>query len=298
MKGENDSNYKDGCQSQQTNTNTLINEIEEEEDEKFYYSTTSYMFEMDHNNGGLVRLDGTRSEGDMDQASLFSFDFNNKGGDIHDIVYVAVWNKNISQEESSMNALFWTLKHGVINPNSAIVFLIHIFPQTKYIPTLLGMIPISQVNEEQKEKFMAQERSKRRLFLKKFVDICTAFKVKVDTILIESDMEGKAILDLIPICNIRKLILGTSKANIKKMMSRRGNGTAYQILQNAPEFCEVKIICEGKEIVELQMFESLSLRSDSIGSPKSSDSQSRNLAQESQNESNRCKGCFRAKVMP
>lgn len=134
MKGEYESNCKDESQSQQTNTNTLINEIEEE-DEKFYYSTTSYMFEMDHNNGGLVRLNSTRSEGEMDQASLFSFDFNNKGGDIHDIVYVAVWNKNISQEESSMDALFWTLKHGVINPNSAIVFLIHIFPQTKLIPT-------------------------------------------------------------------------------------------------------------------------------------------------------------------
>lgn len=40
-------------------------------------------------------------------------------------------------------------------------------------------------------------------------------KVKVDTVLIESDMEGKAILDLIPILNIRKLVLGASKTAVR-----------------------------------------------------------------------------------
>lgn len=43
-------------------------------------------------------------------------------------------------------------------------------------------------------------------------------KVKVDTILIESDMEAKAILDLIPILNIRKLVLGASKATIRYIL--------------------------------------------------------------------------------
>lgn len=40
-------------------------------------------------------------------------------------------------------------------------------------------------------------------------------KVTVDTILIESDMEAKAILDLIPILNIRKLVLYTTKSNLR-----------------------------------------------------------------------------------
>lgn len=106
------------------NGNNLVNEIEElEEEEKFYYSTSD-LFEIDH--GGEV------------EGSLFSFDFNNKGE--HDIVYVVVGNNSSANTnkislESSIDALFWTLKHGVINPNSAIVFLIHIFPQTKLIPT-------------------------------------------------------------------------------------------------------------------------------------------------------------------
>ncbi|KAJ8562625.1 hypothetical protein K7X08_031077 [Anisodus acutangulus] len=172
------------------NDNSLVNEIKEvEEEEKFYYSTSD-LFEIDHH--GEV------------EGSLFSFDFHNH--DEHDVVYAAVWNKNVSQEESSMDALLWTLNHVVINPSSTIVFLIHIFPQTNFIP-------ISHTDTHTK--------------LHKKIFILERQKVKVDTILIESDMEAKAILNLIPICNIRKLILGTSKANLKKMKSsRRGNGTA------------------------------------------------------------------------
>ena len=35
----------------------------------------------------------------------------------------------------------------------------------------------------------------------------------------------------------------------RKWKSRRGSGIADQVLDNAPEFCEVKIICEGQEVV-------------------------------------------------
>jgi len=34
------------------------------------------------------------------------------------------------------------------------------------------------------------------------------------------------------------------------MRSRKGSGIADQILQNAPEGCDVSIVCEGKEVNE------------------------------------------------
>lgn len=37
----------------------------------------------------------------------------------------------------------------------------------------------------------------------------------MDTVLIESDAEAKAMLDLIPILNITKLVLGTTKADLR-----------------------------------------------------------------------------------
>ncbi|XP_059307068.1 uncharacterized protein LOC132058762 isoform X1 [Lycium ferocissimum] len=252
---------------------SLGNEIEEEEE--IEYVAASELFEMNRELATIKEEDGSNS--------LYSFDFHNNKGRDH--FYVVVGNSKMISKESSMDALLWTLDHAV----DTIVFLIHIFPQINYIPTPLGMIPVSQVSAEHKENYMAQERGKRRLFLQEFFDASAATKVKVDTILIESDTEAKAILDLIPICNIRKLILGTSKANLKKLKSRKGSGgTTDQILLNAPEFCEVKIICEGKEMVELHMFESL----DST-SPKPIQSHD---IQANNEESFGC-GCFKARVI-
>ncbi|CAN4125956.1 unnamed protein product [Withania somnifera] len=284
--------------SNNTGLGNEIEEIEEDQDPELgtnNYIRASELLEINNDNrgGGLATIkEGHEVEG----SSLYSFDFHNNG---NAVVYVAVGNSssgNKISKESSMDALLWTLKHAVADPSSTILFLIHIYPETKYIPTPLGLIPIGQVSAEQKENYMVQERVKRRHFLQKFIDACAATKVKVDTILLESDTEAKAILDLIPICNIRRLILGASKANLKKLKSKKGNGTADQILLNAPEFCEVKIICEGKEMVELQMFESPSPQATTGNSPKPIQSHTQNENQ-AQDGSFGC-GCFKARVMP
>ncbi|MCD7451515.1 hypothetical protein HAX54_012400 [Datura stramonium] len=285
-----------GRRSGSSSLGNEIEEIEEEEDQEQgtnggYVPATELLEINNDNRDGLATI----KEGIEVEGSLYSFDFHNNG---KAVVYVAVGNSsgNKISKEASMDALLWTLNHAVPDPSSTILFLIHIYPETKYIPTPLGLIPVGQVSAAQKENHMAQERGKRRNFLQKFFDACAATKVKVDTILIESDTEAKAILDLIPICNIRRLILGTSKANLKKLKSRKGSGTADQILLNAPEFCEVKIICEGKEMVELQMFESPSPRAATGESPKTTQSYTQDQNQ-AQNESFGC-GCFKARVMP
>ncbi|XP_073158375.1 uncharacterized protein [Henckelia pumila] len=148
------------------------------------------------------------------EGSLFSFDFHGGsggGGGGGDCVYVAVWKQN---EEASMDALIWAMKNTVFS-SSTVVFLIHVFPETKFIPSPLGKLAVSQVNPEQKENYMAQERGKRSEFLQKFLNIrpTSNFQIKMDTILIESDMEAKAILDLIHILYIKKLVLGANKSN-------------------------------------------------------------------------------------
>lgn len=60
------------------------------------------------------------------EGSLFSVDFH--GRDHQDSVYVAV-----GKSESSMYALSWTLQH-LVNP-STIIYLIHVFPEIKHIPS-------------------------------------------------------------------------------------------------------------------------------------------------------------------
>lgn len=48
-----------------------------------------------------------------------------------------------------------------------------------------------------------------------------------------------------------------SNSNCRKLRSRKGNETVDQMVQNMPEFCELHIICEGKEVMlEKQIVES------------------------------------------
>uniref|UniRef100_A0A0E0IHH6 Uncharacterized protein n=1 Tax=Oryza nivara TaxID=4536 RepID=A0A0E0IHH6_ORYNI len=154
-------------------------------------------------------------------------------------VYVAV-----GKGGSSMEALSWALRR-LASPRS-FVYLVHVFPVVISIPTGLGMMPKSQANPEQVETYMNQERSKRRVMLQKYLDHCRNFQVNVDVYLIESDHVADAILELIPVFHVQQLVLGVSKSNLRKF--KRGNTIAGQVQKNAPLYCEVKIVCDGKEV--------------------------------------------------
>ncbi|KAK7387672.1 hypothetical protein VNO78_22460 [Psophocarpus tetragonolobus] len=169
-----------------------------------------------------------------------------------DCVYVAV-GKGKGKSDTSMDALSWTLNN--LATHSTIIYLIHVFPEIKHIPNPLGigMIPRNQVSPEQVESYIDQERGKRREVLQKFLQSCSTSKVKVDTILIESDLVAKAILDLIPILQIRNLVIGANKLHLRKSKSRKGNSVGDQILKKAPQSCKVRIICERKEVNEQMM---------------------------------------------
>lgn len=55
-------------------------------------------------------------------------------------------------------------------------------------------------------------------------------KVKVETILIERETEGKAILDLIPILNIRKLVLGATKSSVRYNNKNNNQDAIFSII--------------------------------------------------------------------
>ncbi|XP_048637319.1 uncharacterized protein LOC106401446 isoform X2 [Brassica napus] len=120
---------------------------------------------------------------------------------------------------------------------------------TSSLTLVLGRLAREQASQEQLDAFMSQEREKRRTLLNKFLQACSASKVKVETILVESDSVAKAIQDLTTILNIKKLVLGIDKSNARKAKSLKGNSVAEQIMRSSSaETCEVKVICQGKEI--------------------------------------------------
>ncbi|KAL5056642.1 hypothetical protein RYX36_037324 [Vicia faba] len=177
------------------------------------------------------------------ESSVFSIDIHNNIKK-YDVVYVAV-----GETGSSMGALSWTLKH-LVNPNSTTVSLLHIFPQAKRIPTPLGKIPRKCVSQEHVNNYLSQEKMKRKILLQKFIDMCTGSKVKVEMLLIENDNIGKAIVDLVKNLSIRKLVIGTTQSNLRKHVPRRQNSTAEMVLKSIEERCDVKIICEGREVID------------------------------------------------
>ncbi|XP_050370450.1 U-box domain-containing protein 35 [Argentina anserina] len=257
--GEDDDQYQfqDQLQYECNISRTSVWEIEEEEEDDHHHEGSNYSIGVSHASIPIEirELFGDKRYFPMPSIKEEQYDHinglpqssssYNSNGDIVNCVYVAV-----GKSESSMDALNYAVRQLLLSPNT-ILYLIHVFPEIKYIPSPLGKLPKSQVSSEQVESFMAQESGKRRQLLQKYIDACSAAKVKVDTLLIESDMIAKAIVDLIPILNIRKLVLGTDKSNLRKLMSGKGaSGIADQVLQSAPqEGCEINIICQGNQVM-------------------------------------------------
>ncbi|MQM04305.1 hypothetical protein Taro_037099 [Colocasia esculenta] len=201
-------------------------------------------------------------------------------------VYVAV-----GKGGSSMDALVWALKQ--LNSSSGFVYLVHVFPEVHHIPTPLGMLPKKQVTPQQVETHTSHERSKRRALLHKYISLCYSVKVQVDTILIESDLVAKAILELIPVLRIRKLIMGTSKSNLR--MIRRGSGKVGQVVKDVPEYCEVKIVCEGQQ-VKITVDEASSSPSPRDSKEDSGGGSNKSLDEERKGGTSAC-NCFSRKFM-
>ncbi|CAL9751527.1 unnamed protein product [Musa acuminata subsp. burmannicoides] len=188
--------------------------------------------------------------------------------DVDDDVYVAV-----GKGSSSIVALSWALMHAATKPSS-FVYLVHVFPPVHHIPTPLGLLPKEQVSQAQVESYMHQERVKRQNMLHKLLDLCQSFEVQFDTCLIESDQIVKAVTELIPVLHIKRLIVGTSKSNLRKW--KKGSCKAVQIQQKAPACCEVKIICAGRQVSAPDQSMSSSPASDNPHSDKNTDGETRN----------------------
>lgn len=153
-------------------------------------------------------------------------------------VYVAVGKDDI-------DVLKWALNHA-ISPGCC-VFLVHVFPPLTYIPTPVGRLARSQLSQEQLRVYINEENNRRRNLLQKYIRLCTDAKVAVDTLLLESNTTTKAILQLIPVLNITNLVIGTKKPLSTRLLGKR-MATGEFVKKNAPEFCEVTIVYEGKKM--------------------------------------------------
>ncbi|XP_054777625.1 U-box domain-containing protein 35-like [Prosopis cineraria] len=235
-----------------------INEDKYEEEEEGRYS--------DSDSDSLFGIQGPNEEGlepireEDCESSVFSLDFRNW----NDVVHVCVGKHG---DKSSFEALSWTLKHW-ITPFTTLC-LLHVFPLVRLIPSPLGKLPRSHVNKPHVNLYLDQHKCKRKRLLQRFIDLCLASQVKVETILNEGDNVAKSIVDVINNVGVRKLVLGITKSNLRKTVSRRKKAIAGDVVKKAPENCDVKIICEGKDVI-YDIVGAASPRSSQSGTPRSS----------------------------
>ncbi|KAF5957454.1 hypothetical protein HYC85_004679 [Camellia sinensis] len=162
----------------------------------------------------------------------------NKDRDMND-VYVAVG-------RDDLGVVKWAIDHAV-SPGAR-VFLVHVFPRITYIPTPVGKLSRSQLSEEQVRVYINEDNNRRRHLLQKYIRLCNDAKVTVDTMLLESNTTAKAILDLIPVLNITNLVIGTKRPSSSRRLMMKGMGKGEYVKKNAPEFCEVSIVYDGKKL--------------------------------------------------
>ncbi|XP_021801709.1 uncharacterized protein LOC110745869 isoform X2 [Prunus avium] len=153
-------------------------------------------------------------------------------------VYVAVG-------KDDTDVLKWTLDNAV-SPGTR-VFLVHVFPPITYIPTPVGRLAKSQLTDDQVRLYINEESNKRRNLLQKYVSLCNDAKVTVETMLLDSKDTAKAILDLIPVLCIIHLVIGTKRPPHSRLVRKKLSLGEF-VRKNAPDFCEVSIVHEGKKV--------------------------------------------------
>ncbi|KAH9297420.1 hypothetical protein KI387_029102, partial [Taxus chinensis] len=109
-----------------------------------------------------------------------------------------------------------------------------------------GKLRETEVGQDILDAFRKDEEEKMELLLKKYIMLCSNFKVKAEALTVEKGEAHKAIVGLISELRIRKLVIGTtSSSSISRKMKLTGDRADY-VQKHVPDFCKLFIVCKGK----------------------------------------------------
>ncbi|CAJ1943779.1 unnamed protein product [Sphenostylis stenocarpa] len=155
-----------------------------------------------------------------------------------DDLYVAVG-------KDDLDVVKWALEHAV-SPGSRI-FLIHVSSPITSIPTPVGRFERSKLTPQQVRLYVNEVNIKRKDLLQKYIQMSNEAKVTAETLLLESNDTGKAILDLVSILNITNLVIGIKKLPYTRRNHKLSKGEFVK--KHAPNACEVTLVYNGEVFV-------------------------------------------------
>lgn len=160
-----------------------------------------------------------------------------------DKIYVAVGN----DAQDGFKTLNWALRKWNSHPISIVILHVTHNISKDYVYTPFGKLPARSVNDEKLEVLKKDEQDKINKLFSKYIAFCG--KVPAEILEVEKFDEPmqKRILDLIFGLGITKLVMGFSfmKPSLK---SRGAISGLFYVHQHKPAFCELFIVCAGKQV--------------------------------------------------
>ncbi|KAK7361336.1 hypothetical protein VNO77_03387 [Canavalia gladiata] len=158
-------------------------------------------------------------------------------------IYVAVGYDIVD----GFQTLRWALRKW--NPHSISIVILHVKYNTSknYVETLLGKLPVEGACEQKLARDRKYEQRIINKLLSEYIALCD--NVPAETFEVEKFDEPmhRRTIDLILGLGITKLIMGFSfmKPSLKSKVDING---LFYVHQHKPAFCDLFIICEGKQV--------------------------------------------------
>ncbi|KAL2349012.1 hypothetical protein Fmac_003012 [Flemingia macrophylla] len=158
-------------------------------------------------------------------------------------IYVAVGN----DVQDGFKTLNWALKKWNSRPISIVILHVTHTCPNDYVNTPFGKLPARSVSEEKLQILRKDEKEKINEMLSNYISFCG--KVPTEIVEVEKLDEPmqKRVIDLIFGLGITKLVMGFSFMK-PSMKSKGAISGLFYVHQHKPGFCELFIICGGKQV--------------------------------------------------
>ncbi|KAJ7943737.1 Kinase family protein [Quillaja saponaria] len=158
-------------------------------------------------------------------------------------VYVAIGN----DQQDGFKTLDWTLKKWKSHPISIVILHVAYTTSMDYVSTPFGKLPARYVNDEKIEDIKKVEQEKIDKLLSKYIAFCGQVHAEILKVEKYDQPIHRLIIDMISGLEITKLVMGFSFMN-SSWRSKGAISGSFYVHQNKPEFCELYIICGGKQV--------------------------------------------------